>query len=115
MVRKRFRFISIALLGLALSNVSASPSQGDGAPSYSRDTVGNTVSSAPQVASADVVTRLSQAGAAAATVEPSKRSVAQPTGRLIDYPAVALLAIAIICMAALSRRDTEGGLKEGNG
>ena len=115
MVRKRFRLVSIALLGLTLSHISTSPSLADGAPSYSRDSAGNALSSEQQLATADVVTGLSQASAAAASVEPSKRSLAQPTGRLIDYPALALLAIAIICMAALSRRDADVGLKEGNG
>jgi hypothetical protein len=114
MVRKRFRLVSIVLLGLTLSHIAASPSLADGAPSYSRDSAG-ALSSEQQVATADVVTGLSQASAAAGTVEPSKRSLAQPTGRLIDYPALALLAIAIICMAALSRRDAEVGLKEGYG
>ena len=115
MVRKRFQLISIVLFGLALSQASANSSLADGGPMQSRDGASHVVSATQQFATAEPGSRLSQTSVAAPAVEPTNRSVAQPAGRLIDYPAFALLAVAIICAAALSRRDVEIGLKEGNG
>lgn len=115
MVRKRFQLISIVLFGLALSQASANSGLAEGGPMQSRDGASHVAPATQQFASADPGSRLSQANVAAPAVEPTNRSVAQPAGRLIDYPAFALLAVAIICAAALSRRDVEIGLKEGNG
>lgn len=115
MVRKRFHLISIALLSLALSPAFANASLADETPLALFQGAGEAVLSTQQMASADLGTGLSPASSTAIAAAPSDQSIAAPAGRLIDYPALVLLAIAIICMAALSRRDVEVGLKEGNG
>jgi hypothetical protein len=106
MVRKFCQVASIALLGLLVSPASAN--QGSDQGPSSSELGGN-----PSAIEKLYLTATSTKAAEAAQPVSAKSAIEEQSTDLnmhskpipIEYPALALLAVAVISMAALSRRD----------
>jgi hypothetical protein len=106
MLRKFCQMASIALLGLLVSPASANHDSNQGPSSSS---LGGNLS-ATEIA---YLTATNNKSAGAAQTDSAKSAMEGQTDNLnmqsnplpIEYPALALLAVAVISMAALSRRN----------
>lgn len=106
MLRKSCQMASIALLGLLVSPASADQGSDQGPSSSS---LGGTLSATEKF----YLTGTSNTSGGAAQPDSAKPAMEGQADDLnmqsdpipIEYPALALLAVAVISMAALSRRD----------
>lgn len=107
MLRKSCQVASIALLGLLVSPASADQGSDQGPSSFS---LGGNDLSATEVfyltATSNKSGGAAQPDSARSTMEGQSDDISMQSNPIpIEYPALALLAVAVISMAALSRRD----------